>query len=120
MQDLTQRRPSDDKDMIPKPLARAMFALALASLGLVAFVCSICMALGVPIGVAAKGVDGSWRVKLFSDRGAIDYVKVLLFEDFGQLVGGAERCDQALDLKDAGWIQFPGHLSVPIPEAPGR
>ncbi len=41
---------------------------------------------GVPIGIAAKGVDGSWRVKLFSDRGAIDYVKVLLFEDFGQLV----------------------------------
>ena len=27
---------------------------------------------GLPIGVAAKGVDGSWRVKLFSDRGAID------------------------------------------------
>jgi len=43
---------------------------------------------GVPIGVAAKGIDGSWRVKLFSDRGAIDYVKILLFEDFGQLVGG--------------------------------
>lgn len=41
---------------------------------------------GVPIGVAARGVDGSWRVKLFSDRGAIDYVKVLMFEDFGQLV----------------------------------
>lgn len=42
---------------------------------------------GVPIGVAARGIDGTWRVKLFSDRGAIDYVKVLLFEDFGQLVG---------------------------------
>jgi rod shape-determining protein MreC len=42
---------------------------------------------GVPIGVAAKGVDGSWRVKLFSDRGAIDYVRVMLFQDFGQLVG---------------------------------
>lgn len=42
---------------------------------------------GVPIGVAAKGIDGSWRVKLFSDRGAIDYVRVMLFEDFGQLVG---------------------------------
>lgn len=40
---------------------------------------------GVPIGVVAKGVDGSWRVKLFSDRGAIDYVRVMLFEDFGQL-----------------------------------
>ena len=41
---------------------------------------------GMPVGVAAKGVDGSWRVKLFSDRGAIDYVRVLLFQDFGQLV----------------------------------
>jgi len=42
---------------------------------------------GVPIGVVARGIDGSWRVKLFSDRGAIDYVRVMLFEDFGQLVG---------------------------------
>lgn len=41
---------------------------------------------GLPIGVAAKGVDGSWRVKLFSDRGAIDYVRVLLFQNFAQLV----------------------------------
>jgi rod shape-determining protein MreC len=41
---------------------------------------------GLPIGVAARGIDGSWRVKLFSDRGAIDYVRVLLFQDFGQLV----------------------------------
>ena len=41
---------------------------------------------GVPIGVAAKGIDGTWRVKLFSDRGAIDYVRVLLFQDFGQSV----------------------------------
>ena len=41
---------------------------------------------GLPIGVAAKGIDGSWRVKLFSDRGAIDYVRVLLFQDFSQLL----------------------------------
>ncbi|WP_421728795.1 rod shape-determining protein MreC [Brevundimonas sp.] len=41
---------------------------------------------GIPIGVAAKGIDGTWRVKLFSDRGAIDYVRVMLFQDFGQLV----------------------------------
>lgn len=40
---------------------------------------------GLPIGVAAKGVDGTWRVKLFSDRTAIDYVRVLLFQDFSQL-----------------------------------
>lgn len=43
---------------------------------------------GVPIGVAAKGIDGSWRVKLFSDRGAIDYVRVMLFDDFSQLING--------------------------------
>jgi rod shape-determining protein MreC len=41
---------------------------------------------GLPVGVVARGVDGSWRVKLFSDRGAIDFVRVLKFEDFGQLV----------------------------------
>ncbi len=41
---------------------------------------------GLPIGVAAKGIDGSWRVKLFSDRGAIDYVRVMLFQDFSQLL----------------------------------
>ena len=41
---------------------------------------------GLPIGVVAKGIDGSWRVKLFSDRGAIDYVRVMLFQDFGQLL----------------------------------
>ncbi len=40
---------------------------------------------GLPVGIVAKGVDGSWRVKLFSDRGAVDYVRVLLFQSFGQL-----------------------------------
>jgi rod shape-determining protein MreC len=40
---------------------------------------------GLPVGVVAKGVDGSWRVKLYSDRTAIDYVRVLLFQDFSQL-----------------------------------
>jgi rod shape-determining protein MreC len=45
---------------------------------------------GVPIGVAARGIDGSWRVKLFSDRGAIDFVRVMLFEDFGQLIGAED------------------------------
>lgn len=41
---------------------------------------------GLPVGVVAKGVDGSWRVKLFSERSAIDYVRVLLFQDFNQLI----------------------------------
>ena len=41
---------------------------------------------GLPVGVAAKGVDGAWRVKLFSDHGAIDDGRVLLFQSFGLLV----------------------------------
>lgn len=41
---------------------------------------------GLPVGVAAKGLDGTWRVKLYSDRGAIQFVRILLFEDFSQLV----------------------------------
>ncbi len=41
---------------------------------------------GLPVGIVAKGIDGSWRVKLFSERSAIDYVRVLLFQDFNQLI----------------------------------
>jgi len=51
---------------------------------------------GVPIGVAAKGIDGTWRVKLFSDRGAIDYVRVMLFQDFGQLVSPSSLTPEPL------------------------
>jgi rod shape-determining protein MreC len=40
---------------------------------------------GLPVGVAARGLDGSWRVKLFSNEGSIDFARVLLFEDFAQL-----------------------------------
>lgn len=44
---------------------------------------------GLPIGVAARGIDGSWRVKLFSDRGAIDFVRVMQFDSFVQLAEGS-------------------------------
>jgi len=40
---------------------------------------------GLPVGEAVKGVDGVWRVRLYSNRGPIDFVKVLLFKDFSQL-----------------------------------
>lgn len=45
---------------------------------------------GLPVGVAVKGVDGAWRVVLSSDAGAIDFVRILLFEDFAQLVDQQE------------------------------
>ncbi|CAN5361313.1 rod shape-determining protein MreC [soil metagenome] len=40
---------------------------------------------GLPVGAAVKGVDGRWRVVLFADDAAIDYVRILLFKDFAQL-----------------------------------
>lgn len=41
---------------------------------------------GLPVGTAVKGLDGRWRVVLASDRTAIDFVRILLFEDFTQVV----------------------------------
>jgi rod shape-determining protein MreC len=41
---------------------------------------------GLPVGEAAKALDGSWRVKLYAERGDLDYVRVLLFQDFSQLL----------------------------------
>lgn len=40
---------------------------------------------GLPVGVAYQGLDGSWRVRLDSDDGPIDPVRILLFRDFSQL-----------------------------------
>jgi rod shape-determining protein MreC len=40
---------------------------------------------GLPVGAAVKGLDGRWRVVLFADDSAIDYVRILLFKDFSQL-----------------------------------
>jgi rod shape-determining protein MreC len=37
---------------------------------------------GLPVGVAAKGLDGQWRVRLYADLTAIDFIRVLEFEDF--------------------------------------
>ena len=41
---------------------------------------------GLPVGLAAKGLDGRWRVVLSSDAAPIDYVRILKFQDFSQLV----------------------------------
>jgi rod shape-determining protein MreC len=41
---------------------------------------------GLPVGFAVKGLDGKWRAVLASDRGPIDFVRILLFQDFTQLI----------------------------------
>ncbi|ODT87681.1 rod shape-determining protein MreC [Phenylobacterium sp. SCN 70-31] len=40
---------------------------------------------GLPVGVAVRGLDGRWRVALAADKAPVDYVRILLFEDFTQL-----------------------------------
>jgi len=44
---------------------------------------------GLPVGVADQDVFKQWRVRLYSDRSSIDYVRVMLFVDFSQLVDQA-------------------------------
>jgi len=44
---------------------------------------------GLPVGVVIKGLDGRWRVALAADKAAVDYVRILLFDDFTQLVNRA-------------------------------
>jgi rod shape-determining protein MreC len=45
---------------------------------------------GLPVGVAVKGLDKRWRVVLASDTAPVDYVRILLFQDFSQLGDAAE------------------------------
>ncbi|WP_366852348.1 rod shape-determining protein MreC [Phenylobacterium sp.] len=67
---------------------------------------------GLPVGVAVKGLDGRWRVVLASDKAAVDYVRILLFQDFTQVANRA-----ALDRVGVP-PPTPGALTLPPPEAP--
>jgi len=40
---------------------------------------------GLPVGTVVQGIDGNWRVRLDSEDGPIDLVRILLFRDFSQL-----------------------------------
>ncbi len=51
---------------------------------------------GLPVGVAAKDFRGVWRVRLYSDRAAIDFVRILVFDDFSQMVNQAELAASSL------------------------
>ncbi|MBL8770312.1 MAG: rod shape-determining protein MreC [Phenylobacterium sp.] len=44
---------------------------------------------GLPVGIAVRGLDGRWRVVLASDKAPVDYVRILLFQDFTQIVDRA-------------------------------
>ncbi len=51
---------------------------------------------GLPVGVAEQDIRGVWRIRLYSDSGAIDFVRVLVFDDFSQMVDQAKLAEPAM------------------------
>ncbi|HVI33381.1 MAG TPA: rod shape-determining protein MreC [Phenylobacterium sp.] len=78
---------------------------------------------GLPVGTAVKGLDGRWRVVLASDRSAIDFVRILLFQDFTQLVNQQELLRTEVPPPTAGAPTLPPPVVTPAPKitppAPG-
>lgn len=57
---------------------------------------------GLPVGTAVPGLDGRWRVVLAADKAPIDFVRILLFEDFTQLVNQKELAEKHVPPPTAG------------------
>jgi rod shape-determining protein MreC len=73
---------------------------------------------GLPVGVAVKGLDGRWRVALASDKAPVDYVRILLFQDFTQ-VADAKRLEHATPPPPTpGYTTLPAAPTLVAP-APG-
>jgi rod shape-determining protein MreC len=73
---------------------------------------------GLPVGVAVKGLDGRWRVVLVSDVAPIDFVRILLFQDFSQLVNRPDLDRTATPpAPPAGIIPRPPALATPVQPA---
>ena len=70
---------------------------------------------GLPIGTAIRGADGGWRVALDSDGAPIDFVQILLFKDFSQLVppGGLPARDLPSTATEAPPAAAPAAISTP-------
>ena len=44
---------------------------------------------GLPVGIATRDARGVWRVRLYADQSNIDFVRILIFDDFSQAVDPA-------------------------------
>jgi rod shape-determining protein MreC len=44
---------------------------------------------GLPVGVVVKDLRGGWRARLYADQASIDYVRILVFQDFSEIVDQA-------------------------------
>ena len=67
---------------------------------------------GLPVGTAVKGLDGRWRIVLASDRAPIDFVRILLFQDFTQVVNQKQLSEAPVPPPTAG----PGTTPVKPPQ----
>lgn len=75
---------------------------------------------GLPVGVVVKGLDGRWRVVLASDKAAVDYVRILLFEDFTQIANRAALDQMTVPAPTPGASTLPPPVPEPvIPQAAG-
>lgn len=74
---------------------------------------------GLPVGFAMKGLDGRWRVELASDQAPIDYVRILLFQDFAQLVNEAELNRMTAPPPAGGPPVLPAPSPAPTSATPG-
>jgi rod shape-determining protein MreC len=74
---------------------------------------------GLPVGTVVKGLDGQWRVVLASDKSAIDFVRILLFQDFTQLVNRGELDKTVVPPPTPGapTLPPPAPASTPAPPA---
>lgn len=77
---------------------------------------------GLPVGVAAKGLDGQWRVRLDADLTAIDFIRILEFQDFTEFANEKELEKSSLPPLPAGEVvQQPPSSSEPAsPSAPAN
>jgi rod shape-determining protein MreC len=73
---------------------------------------------GLPVGTAVKGLDGRWRVVLAADKSPIDFVRVLLFEDFTQLVNQKELAEKHVPPPTLGAQTVGVIAAAPPPPAP--
>jgi rod shape-determining protein MreC len=71
---------------------------------------------GLPVGTAVKGLDGRWRVVLASDRAPIDFVRILLFQDFTQVANLKALNEMQVPPPTAGPGTTP--VTLPKPAAP--
>lgn len=73
---------------------------------------------GLPVGIAVKGLDGRWRVVLASDKAPVDYVRILLFQDFTQVANRAGLEQITVPPPTPGATTLPPPASATAPAAP--